>query len=219
MSAFYSDLVNKERWGFAIYRTDYTSEQSYQKFTLMLQAHTMKIIRNKGPRLSPTIHSWQKMWWFNDQAKFENASIEYLRNHFDSWLTSLSPEEKTRQWPEHYMFLVVDTEALKSTYGIEVELPKHYFGGYSFLKVWDKDATEEDEEYPGWMKVRLPEVFYLYELALSVDVKSMRALRSRSTDWFSRDLVVYEDDAYVRQNLDEDDEEEEEVEDKYEGSR
>jgi hypothetical protein len=153
------------------------------------------------------------MWWFDDRAKFENASIQDLRNHFDSWLSSLSLEEKRRPWPEHYMFLVVDTEALDSTYGIEVELPKHYFGGYPFLKVWDRDATEGDGEYPGWMKCRVPEVFYLYELALSVDVKSMRALRSRSTEWFSRDLVVYEDDAYMKQNLDEVDEDEEEDED------
>jgi hypothetical protein len=212
MSAFYSELINKERWGFAIYRTDYTSEESWQNFTLMLQAHTMKIIQNKGPRLSPIIHSWQKMWWFDDWAKFENASLQDLRSHFDSWLTSLSPEEKRRPWPEHYMFLVVDTEALNSTHGIEVELPKHYFGEYPYLMVWDKSAPEGDEDYPGWMKIRLREVFYLYELALSVDVKSMRALRSRSTDWFSRDLVVYEDDAYVRLGLDEDEEEEEEEE-------
>jgi hypothetical protein len=110
------------------------------------------------------------------------------------------------------MFIVADTEALNSIHGIEISLPKHYFGGYPYLKVWDKDAPEEDEDYPGWMKVRLPEVFYLYELALSVDVKSMRALRSRTTDWFSRDLVVYEDDAFVRQDLDEESEEEEEDE-------
>jgi hypothetical protein len=56
----------------------------------------------------------------------------------------------------------------------------------------------------------LPEVFYLYELALSVDIKSMRALRSRSTDWFSRDLVVYEDDAFLTENGDEEDEVDEE---------
>jgi hypothetical protein len=209
MSAFYSDLVNKERWGFVIYRTDYTSEESWQRFMLMMQSHTLKIIQNKGPRLAPIIHSWQKMWWFNDRAKFENASIQDLRSHFQHWLASLSPEETRRPWPEHYMFLVVDTEALNSTHNLSVELPKHYFGEYPYLKVWDKDAPEEGEEYPGWMKCRVPEVFYLYELALSVDVKSMRALRSKSTDWFSRDLVIYEDDAYVNENQDEEDEEEE----------
>jgi hypothetical protein len=115
------------------------------------------------------------------------------------------------------MLLVVDTEALHSTHNLSVDLPKHYFGKYPFLKIWDRDAPEEEEDYPGWMKVRVPEVFYLYELALNVDVKSMRALRSRTTDWFSRDLVVYEDDAYVRQYQDGDNEEDEE-EDGDEGS-
>jgi hypothetical protein len=91
------------------------------------------------------------------------------------------------------MLLVVDTEALHSTHNLSVDLPKHYFGKYPFLKVWDRDAPEEEEDY------------------------SMRALRSRTTDWFSRDLVVYEDDAYVRQYQDGDNEEDEE-EDGDEGS-
>jgi hypothetical protein len=108
------------------------------------------------------------------------------------------------------MFLVVDKEALDSGHPLNVELPKHYFGEYPWLTVWDKQEPQEEESgYPGWMKIRLPEVFYLYELALSVDIKSMRALRSKSTDWFSRDLVIYEDDAFATEDRDEDDEEEE----------
>jgi hypothetical protein len=209
MSAFYLELTNKQRWGFVIYRIDYSSEENWQKFTLMMQNWTMKIIQNKGPRTAPIIHSWQQMWWFDDRARFENASIEYLRSHFESWFEGLSKEEKRRTWPEHYMFLVVDKEALDSVHPLNVEIPKHYFGEYPWLTVWDKEAPQEEEsEYPGWMKIRLPEVFYLYELALSVDIKSMRALRSRPTDWFSRDLVVYEDDAFATEDRDEDDEEE-----------
>jgi hypothetical protein len=208
MSAFYAELIHKQRWGFVLYRTDYSSEETWQKFTLMMQNWTMKIIQNKGPRLAPIIQSWQKMWWFNDQAQFENASIEFLRSHFqDVWFSGLSDEERRRIWPEHYMFLVVDKEALDSVSPLNVEIPKHYFGEYPHLTVWDKQAPEEEENgYPGWMKIRLPEVFYLYELALSVDIKDMRALRSRSTDWFSRDLVWYDDDAYAKQNQDSGDE-------------
>jgi hypothetical protein len=62
MSAFYSELINKQRWGFVIYRTDYSSEEDWQEFTLMMENWTMKIIQNKGPRLAPIIHSWQQMW-------------------------------------------------------------------------------------------------------------------------------------------------------------
>jgi hypothetical protein len=212
MSAFYSELVHKQRWGFAIYRIDYSSEEDWQKFTLMMQNWTMKIIQNKGPQRAPIIHSWQQMWWFDHQAQFENASIEDLRSHFqDVWFSGLSDEERRRIWPEHYMFLVVDKEALDSVSPLNVEIPKHYFGEYPCLTVWDKQAPQEEKSgYLGWMKIRLPEVFYLYELALSVDIKSMRALRSRSTDWFSRDLVVYEDDAFLTENGDEEDEVDEE---------
>jgi hypothetical protein len=203
--AFYADLVHKERWGFVIYRTDYSSEENWQKFTVMMANWTMKIIRNKGPRLSPIIHSWQQMWWFDNQSQFENASIDYLRDHFhNTWYTGLTAGERGRVWPEHYMFLVVDKESLESVQPLEVEIPKHYFGEYPYLKVWDKEAPDEDTGYPGWMKIRLPEVFYLYELALSIDIKNMRALCSKSTDWFSRDLVWY--DAYAKQNQDSGDE-------------
>ncbi|KAG9743028.1 hypothetical protein KCU73_g8514, partial [Aureobasidium melanogenum] len=197
MSAFHSELRIKQRWGFVIYRTDYSSEEDWQKFTIIMDNWTMKVIRNKGPRLAPVIHSWQKMWWFNDQAQFENASIEHLRSHFrNNWYAGLSVQEQSNTWPEHYMFLVVDKEALESVRPLEVELPRFYHGEYPYLKVWDKEAPAKNNDYPGRMNIKVPNVFYLYELALQTDDKSMKALRSKSTDWFSRDLVWYEDDHY-----------------------
>lgn len=180
----------------------------------MMDNWTMYIIQNKGPRLAPIIYSWQKMWVFDDKSQFENASIANLRDHFqNTWFAGLSTEEQRRTWPEHHMFLVVDKEALDSARPLEVELPEFYFGEWPYCKVWDKDASAENNDYPGWMKIRLPEVFYLYELALSIDVKEMRALRSKSTEWFSRDLVWYNDDHYGDQEeeIDASDDEEEVV--------
>ncbi|KAG9665005.1 hypothetical protein KCU95_g3131, partial [Aureobasidium melanogenum] len=209
MSAFYSELRNKQRWGFVIYRTDYSSEELWQKFKTIMQNWTMHIIRHRGSEAA-VIHSWQKMWYFDNHNQFDGASIDYLRDHFqNNWYTGLSPEERRRTWPEHYMFLVVDQEALGSIRPLEIELPKFYFGEYSYCKVWDKDTPPEDSDYPGWMKIRLPEVFHLYGLALQIDVKNMQVLRSRSTDWFSRDLVWYDDDHYGDQEEDIDAEEHE----------
>ncbi|KAH0346239.1 hypothetical protein KCU83_g7399, partial [Aureobasidium melanogenum] len=150
------------------------------------------------------------MWYFDDQSEFDGASIDYLRDHFqNTWFAGLSTEERRRIWPEHYMFLVVDKKALESVRPLEIEHPRFYFGEYPYCKVWDRDAPPEDSDYPGWMKIRLPEVFYLYGLALQTDDKSMKALRSKSTDWFSRDLVWYEDDHYGEQEEDIDAEEHE----------
>lgn len=210
MSAFYSELRIKQRWGFVVYRTDYSSEELWQKFMTIMDNWIMRIIKNKGSRLAPIIHSWQKMWYFDSQSQFNNASIDHLRDHFkDTWYTGLSPEERIDIWPEQYMFLVADKEAQESVRPLEVELPRSYRGKYPYLTVWDRDAPSGDSDYPGWMKTTIPNVFYLYEMALVIDLKEMRALRSRTTDWWSRDLVWYEDDHYGDQEEEEHADEEE----------
>ncbi|KAH0373851.1 hypothetical protein KCU65_g337, partial [Aureobasidium melanogenum] len=202
MSAFYLELRNTQRWGFVVYRTDYSSEEDWQKFKTMMENWTMHIIRHRRSEAAE-IHSWQKMWIFDDKNQFDNASIAFLRDHFQStWFAGLSAEERRRTWPEHYMFLTVDKESLESARPLEIELPRFYFSEYPHCKVWDKDASPKDSDYPGWMNIKLPEVFYLYGLALQIDDKRMKSLRSKSTDWFSRDLVWLEDDHYGEQEED-----------------
>lgn len=111
-SLFFADVQFLKRWGFAIYRTDYSSEENWIKFTNMLDTWSSHVIKNKGPEEAPLIESWKQMWWMSDQDKFENASHGQLRQHFNTWLDTLSTKERSITRPEHYMFLVVDKDIL-----------------------------------------------------------------------------------------------------------
>jgi hypothetical protein len=71
----------------------------------------------------------------------------------------------------------------------------------------DKEATKDEDitgqdGYLGWMKVKLPSVFALYEAAIDAEVQNMRSVYPRTTEWFSRDKVWLDDDNW----LDDDDE-------------
>ncbi|CAD0094245.1 unnamed protein product [Aureobasidium vineae] len=147
---------------------------------------TMDIIQNKGPQEASEIYYWQQMWWFNDQDQLDNASIEQLRHRFTNiWLPGLTAQER-----QDLMFLVVDKAALNSVSVVDedvlntpdLRLPEHYRGEYRCIKAWDRNTSEKDSVYPRWKKVSVPEVFCLYEIALRIENKRMKALRSRSTD-------------------------------------
>ncbi|KAG9993071.1 hypothetical protein KCU78_g19080, partial [Aureobasidium melanogenum] len=111
-SLFFLDVRLNKRWGFVIYRTDYSSEEDWIKFIKMLETWCSPIIENKGPEEAPLIELWKQNWYMSDKDKFENATPSQLRQHFHSWLATLSTKERNITLPEHYMFLVVDKNIL-----------------------------------------------------------------------------------------------------------
>jgi hypothetical protein len=81
-------------------------------------------------------------------------------------------------------------------------------GEFPFVKAVDGDATEDKEVtenkdvkgkdgYPGWMKVKIPSVFTLYEAVMDAEAQSMRAVCPRTTEWFSRDRIWLDDDNWL----------------------
>jgi hypothetical protein len=204
MSLIFTQLRHRERWGFVIYRADYTSEFNWTKFTTILNTWTAWVIEDYGPHEAPLLHSWQKMWWFDDKRQFEKAHIRFLRNHFKgTWYTGLTAEEGGRVWPEHYMFLMVDNEVLASVRPHSTDISAHT-GEFPFVKCWDGKAPVQGEDYPGYMKVRIPSIFSLYGAALDAEVQSMRAVCPRTTEWFSRHKVWVEDDNWLEEEGEED---------------
>jgi hypothetical protein len=215
MSFIYTQLRHQERWGFVIYRTDYTSEANWMNFTTILNTWTAWVIEDYGPHEAPLLHSWQKMWWFDDRTLFEGADISFLRKHFrDTWLEGLTREERG-EWPEHYMFLVVDNEVLASVPPHSTDISSHS-GEFPFVKCIDVEAPEQGkgegqgERYTGYMKVRIPSLFSLYGAAMDAEVQSMRAVCPRTTEWFSRHLVWVEDDNWLEEEGEGEEEGEEE---------
>lgn len=204
MSLILAQLKPRERWGFVIYRTSYTSSSEWAKFTTMLNNWTSWIIEDYGPIEARLLHSWQKMWWFDDRARFGGASISSLRNHFrEVWHTGLTDEEKRQVYLEHYIFLVVDAEVLDSVHPHSIYICEHQ-GEFPFVKAADGDTENEYAEgrgggYPAWMKVKIPSVFSLYEAALDAEVQGMRAVCPRTTEWFSRDRIWLDDDNWLEE--------------------
>lgn len=157
------------------------------------------------------IQSWQQHWWFDDKSQFDNASVAQLREHHKTtWLASLSEGERRRYRPEQLMFFVVDKEVLDSVRPHSTDLSE-YQGDYPYLKAWDSNSPAADDgDYPGWMNVKVPVLRDLYEMAVFLDAETMRALRSRSTDYFNSYLVHMEDDHFGEQEEDIDAEDDEE---------
>ncbi|KAG9527779.1 hypothetical protein KCU93_g4875, partial [Aureobasidium melanogenum] len=195
MSYFYCNIRHRQRWGFVIYRTDYSSEEDWTKLKIMI--NTWSKDEYKTSEEATLIQSWQNHWWFDDQSQFDNPSVAQLRKHFkETWVPSLSERERSRGWPEQLMFFVVDKEVLDSVRPHSINLSEHC-GEYPYIKAWDSDVPAADDSgYPGWMNVNVPTLLNLYETAIFVGAQDMRALRSRSTDYFSSQRVWVEDDHY-----------------------
>jgi hypothetical protein len=148
MSFIYTQLRHRERWGFAIYRTDYSCEENWAKFTTILNTWTAWVIEDYGPSEAPLLHSWQKMWSFDDRGQFENASMTRLREHFkDTWYTGLSSEDRSTIYPEHYMFLVVDNEVLAGVPPHSTDISSHS-SEFPFVKCVDANPPVKGSGYP-----------------------------------------------------------------------
>lgn len=186
-------LGQKDRWGYVIYRTNYSSEEDWDKFVVMFKTWTVEACPPEKWEVGRRTRAWQQMWWINDKTKFENASMETLRSHFTSWLASQDLKHGKQMWPEHYMFLVVDREVLDNIHDQDPENSSEVRDQEPFIKAFDSDASGDGLDYPGWMKVELTSFYALY--AQGMQQESMRGLRSRYSEWFDED--AFEEDTYA----------------------
>jgi hypothetical protein len=185
---FESKMRLKQRWGFVVFRTDYSSDTDWAKFMGMYRIWSQYVLEDEGARRAALINSWEQMWWMDDRVKYENASMATLREHYQTWLAGL--EDRRLSWPEHEMFLVVDAEVMervRAMNAVLLQLPREQ---HPFVKVFDADALSVSDDYPGWMKLSLGEFYYLYDKALTFH--KMRGLRAKHTDWFDRDVSPYQ---------------------------
>jgi hypothetical protein len=180
---FESKMRLKQRWGFVIFRTDYSSDADWAKFMATYRNWSQHVLEDEGARRAALINSWEQMWWMDDRAKYENASTATLREYYHTWLAGL--EDRRLLWPEHKMFLVVDAEVMERIRAMEAVLHQLPREQHPFVKVFDTDAPSESDDYSGWMKLSLGEFYYLYDKALTFH--KMRELRAKHTDWFERD--------------------------------
>jgi hypothetical protein len=197
MSNYTTILSQKQRWGFAIYRTDYSSEADWTKFLAMFK--TWPLHGFPGPQLENgrLARLWQQHYWMTG-SQFDGTTIDQLRQHFQSRVASQGFGEQ-RTWPESYMFLAVDKDVLGNIHPQNPELDFLPRDQPPYIKATDKDHPDEREEYPGWMKLNLMDLLDVYSRGL--DFQNMRGLRSRYSDWYKGHLP--EKDTYLEDDDDE----------------
>ncbi|CAD0098997.1 unnamed protein product [Aureobasidium mustum] len=195
MSNYTTILSRKQRWGFAIYRTDYTSEADWTKFLAMF--NTWPLHGFPGPQLENgrLARAWQQHYWMNEQSQFDGATTQQLRQHFHVWSASQDFGGQ-RVWPESYVFLVVDKDVLDNIRSQNAELDFMPRDEAPYVKVIDKDQPDEGEEYPGWMKLHMVDLLDVYMGGLNFE--TMRGLRPRFSDWYKGRLL--EEDTYLEED-------------------
>jgi hypothetical protein len=196
---FTAKLQNQQRWGFAIYRTDYSSEADWTKFLAMFATWSSYGYPDSESEYGHLVRSWQQHHWMNDKSQFDGATIEQLRQHFQLWAASQNSREQLIL-PESFMFFVVDKDVLDNIRPQNPEVDSTPRDETPYVKVIDKDRPDEGEEYPGWMNMPLMNLLHMYIKGLSLE--TMRGLRPRHFDWYRGSLP--EKDTY----LEEDDESE-----------
>jgi hypothetical protein len=201
MSNYTTILSQKQRWGFAIYRTDYSSEADWTKFLAIFE--TWPLYGFSSPQLENgrLARLWQQHYWMTG-SQFDGTTIDQLRQHFPSWVASQDFGEQ-RIWPESYMFLVVDKDVLKNIHPQNPELDFLPRDQPPYIKAIDKDHPDEREDNPGWMKMNLMNLLDVYSRGL--DFQNMRGLRSRYSDWYKGCLP--DKDTYLEEDDDDDESE------------
>lgn len=106
-------------WGFAIYRTTYTSDKAWNGCKNILIARTRHLISNSD---TPSLADSLKWTFFDSAAAFNSASKDQLRRHFRAWARSAAVAENPRAQrlglelhaPRYRFFVQVDGEAMES---------------------------------------------------------------------------------------------------------
>lgn len=168
MGGFTTTLWDKRRWGFAVYRTGNSSEADWTKFLAIYETYSLYGFPSQELEDGRLSKSWHLPYWMNDKAQFEGATIEQLRQHFRSWISSQNFEGRLA-WSESYMFIVVDKDVLDKIRPLNPELDFLPWERKPFVKAVDKDSPNEDEDYPGWMKVSLVSMFDVYQKGLDCE--------------------------------------------------
>lgn len=187
-SKFMNVMPEKQGWGFVIFRTDYSSDADWTNFMELYRECPQSVLSACGTQTATLISSYEQMWWMDDQAMYENASVNTLREHHRAWLAAMDTKIRRYNYPEYHMFLVVDAEVMErvrqTINAVYKDLPLEQ---HPFVKVFDAEAPSESvsDGYPGWMKMRLGGIYYLYEKAL--ESWGMRELCAKHTVWFERD--------------------------------
>ncbi|OCK72872.1 hypothetical protein K432DRAFT_387656 [Lepidopterella palustris CBS 459.81] len=133
------DHMNK-KWGFLIYRCDYSSDDAWAKFisTVQLQMREgLELLR--ATDLVPTLEMTVK----EDRETLDGASVDQVREIFKSWVQGNEAKEELRDAPYpgpfqyvRYTYCVhVDADALDSIVNRAPQLPKRDYKRIGYVNL------------------------------------------------------------------------------------
>lgn len=114
-----------EKWGWVFYRTTYDDDEAWDIFKQKLNISVRSII-GLDPRLELNEAMFDKLQFVfvEDKAKFDRASKEELRAHFQDWVAKTFPSENPcaekkliyddEPVPRYRFFFEIDEDALRS---------------------------------------------------------------------------------------------------------
>ncbi|OOQ85078.1 hypothetical protein PEBR_31278 [Penicillium brasilianum] len=114
-----------EKWGWVFYRTTYEDDEAWDIFKQKLNISVRSII-DLDPRLELNEAMFDKLHFIfvEDKAKFDGASKEELRAHFQDWVAKTFPSENPcaekkliyddEPVPRYRFFFEIDEDALRS---------------------------------------------------------------------------------------------------------
>lgn len=169
--------LKQEKWGWVIYRTGYTDNIVWSKFKDILARHTAFLV---GDSDYPEIINSVDWVFMDDRDTFDQASHDFLRQHFNAWADAAVVSENPRADAEgldrlssnrYCMFVEVNdecmrdiTEAFDEKYGVEAGIPGevHLIDAYWKPRGLDLEGGDEGaeeingckEENVGWMVIK-----------------------------------------------------------------
>lgn len=150
-------LYSLPDWGYVIYRTTYTAESdtTFPHAVRYIEACIKSsFFRDVKPRPShdDPIQVWAKYrsTIIEDPAKFDGASIETIRAHFEAWIDA---QGKRDSFNKFRMCIIIDEESLQTLKDGLVEDVENDERELRCVKVLEAfPIVDSLDTFPGWMK-------------------------------------------------------------------
>ncbi|KAE8374278.1 hypothetical protein BDV26DRAFT_284407 [Aspergillus bertholletiae] len=182
-------LKSHPSWGYVVYRTTYSeSDAHFSSVIKYLEACIKKSFfkeaaecANESTGVDPAIYEgiWAQhsLTVMEDATRFDGASIDLIRAHFEGWVDAQGQRDK---FNKYRMCIVIDEECLQTLLGtsveaLEQETEYHEDDTIRFVKVVEAwpELDENDDNFPGWMKCWSRVLWDLWKMMCDGDEMSL----------------------------------------------
>lgn len=169
-------------WGLVMYKTFY-SEQVDAQWPVFLERFKKYVVAGVKDEVTDLTAAEAERVTnnfqfpiFNDRGRFEGKSLDDLRGHFHQWLVENGNEGFDN--PEYNLFLTVNEEDFNAVLALpenpSVDTEQWENEGVTLVAAeYDPNAEDNDQGYPGWVKLWLGAVYRLIFTARNAELRHM----------------------------------------------